>query len=129
MNRTQKDALLIKSKALPAAAAAAYTDSVELGLNGIENIQAQIIASAVSALVDAKVITYTFQDSADGITFANIAELASLVQTGASGAGAAAATRTVYFPPSVRKYVRGAAAVESGGGDNTAVSFTFQILA
>lgn len=128
MNRILKDIELIKTKAHAAAAASASTASIEVGPGMVETMQAQIVAPAVPALVDAKTIIFTFEDSADDSTFAAIPELATLTQLGAGGAGAAAATRTVYLPPSVRKYVRVTAAVLAAGGDNTAVSFTFQLL-
>lgn len=128
MNRILKDIELTKVKALPAAAASASSDAIELGLGIPEGIQAQLLAPAVPALVDAKTIIYTFEDSADGAAFAAIPELATLTQLGAGGVGAAAASRTVYLPPSVRKYVRVTAAVLAAGGDNTAASFTFQLL-
>lgn len=128
MNRILKDIELIKVKALPAAAASASSASIQVGPGLPESIQAQILAPAVPALVDAKTIIYTFEDSADDSSFAAIPELATLTQLGAGGVGAAAATRTVYLPPSVRKFVRVTAAVLTAGGDNTAASFTFQLL-
>ena len=118
--RSTIDANLAASKALPAAGAAASSASFNIGTSVPETFQAQILAPATTALVDTKTITYVFEDSADNTTFAAIAELASLVQTGAGGTGAAAATRTVYFPPSVRQYVRVTATVLAAGGDSTA---------
>ena len=122
--RSQKDASLISTKALPAAAATANGDSIDLGAAAsAEAIQFNLAVAAVPALVDAKTIIYTFQDSADNSSFAAIAELATVTSLGAGGVGAAAVNHNVYLPPSVRRYVRVSATVLAAGGDNTGVSF------
>lgn len=131
MSRKIKDALLQSTKALPAAGASASSDAFDLGVDPwptVEQIQAKITAPAVASLADTKTLTYTFEDSADGSSFAAISELNTLVQTGAGGAGDGAEERVVSLPPSVRRYVRATAAVEAAGGDNTGESFTFELL-
>jgi len=70
----------------------------------------------------------TLEDSADGITFANIAALASLEVIGAGGAGAATITRKVRLPSDVRQYIRAKVAVEAAGGNNTAKSLTMALV-
>lgn len=128
MNRILKDAELFKEKALPAAAGTASTDSIEVGTGVPETIQVRVAVEAVPSLVDAKKITTTIEHSNDNSSFAAIPELATLVQTGAGGAGAAAVERIVYLPPSVKKYIRATAVVESGGGDNTAKKVSIEII-
>ena len=129
--RNISDAALQKTKALPAAAASNNTDSIDLGqtIGGtIEALEVVLECPAVPDLVDAKTITYTLKDSADGSTFTAIAGLATVVQTGASSAGAAAAELRVRLPAATRRYIRAEAAVLTGGGDNTAKSYTLSVL-
>jgi hypothetical protein len=128
MNRILKDAELTKTKALPAAGASASTDSIEIGAGLPEEVQLQVSVEALPSLADTKKNTVTIEHSDDNSTFVAVPELATLVQTGASGTGAAAAVRTVYLPPSVKKYVRATAAVDASGGDNTAKKVTLELL-
>jgi hypothetical protein len=130
-NRTQADAVLTKRVNLPAANASAVTASIYLGRAGdpiLENAELKVSLPATPDLVDAKTVTVTLKDSADDITFAAIPELATLVVTGAGGAGAAAAERIVRLPSSTRPYVRADVAVLTGGGDNTDVELTLELL-
>lgn len=124
MNRILKDAELIVTTALPAAAANNNSVAIDLGYGVPENVQFELTVPATPSLVDAKTIIYTIQDSADNSSFAAIASLATVTSTGAASAGAAAVSHTVALPPSVRRYVRVNAAVLTAGGDNTAVSYT-----
>lgn len=132
MSRLITDALLTTVKALPAAAASASQTAIDLGCVtpdvSLENVELLLTVPAVPALVDAKTIIYTFEDSADNSSFAAIAELATVTSTGAASAGAAAVSRRVKLPASTRRYVRVTAAVLTAGGDNTAVSFTSKLL-
>lgn len=127
------DANLTKTKALPAAGASAATDAIDLGSTTLsvagDNLEVQIVLPSTPALADTKTITLTLQDSADGINFAAIPGLATLVVTGAGGAGAAAASRSLRLPSTTRQYIRLNAAVESAGGNNTGVSTTLRVLA
>jgi hypothetical protein len=131
--RRLQDASLIKTKALPAAAAANATDSIDLGSTTLgpvaDEIEVDISIEATPALVDDKTVTLTLKDSADNSSFAAIAGLATLVTTGAASAGAAATSRRVKLPPSTRRYLRLDAAVLTAGGDNTAKSYTLKVLA
>ena len=128
MNRILKDAELIKTKALPAANANANCDSIELGAGFPAGVQVQLTVPALPALADAKTVTYTFQQSDDNATWVAIPELATVVSTGAGGAGCAAVDHRVSLPPSVKKYLNVNAAVLLGGGDNTAKSFTLALV-
>lgn len=119
----------IKTKALPAAGASASTSSLQLNTGPhIEGFEIRVEIPALPSLADTKKATTTLEDSADNVTFAAIPELATIVQTGAGGAGAAAALREVRLPSSFRGYLRATVAVEAAGGDNTAKSLTLSIL-
>ena len=126
--RNIQDSALVVTKALPAAAATAYTDALDLGETSpavaVEKVEVLLTVPATPSLVDAKTIIYTFADSADNSSFTAIAELATVTSTGAASAGAAAVSQRVKLPPSVRRYVRVGATVLTAGGDNTAVSMT-----
>lgn len=126
------DVNLKKVKALPAAAAANYTTSIDLGQTTLgpaaDDIEVLVEIEATPALVDAKTITLTLKDSADDSTFTAIPTLATVVQTGASSAGAAANSVRFKLPPSTRRYLRLDAAVLTAGGDNTAKSYTLKVL-
>lgn len=129
--RNIADALLRKTKALPAAAAANYTDGIDLGQETggkLAHIDILLECAALPALVEAKTVTFTFKDSADGTTFAAIPELATKVVTGGAGNGAAAFEHRVRLPQSVRRHIRADAAVLTAGGDNTGVSYTLSVL-
>lgn len=129
--RNITDALLTKTTALPAAAATANGESIDLGQAGdasIESIEVQVAIPALANLADTKSATLTIQDSADDSTFAAVTGLSTLAVTGAGGAGAAASSRKVKLPSTVRRYIRASVAVDASGGDNTGDSFTLEVL-
>lgn len=121
-----RDRNLSVTKALPAAAAANNMDAIDLGVNepgqALGDIDCLLEVPALPALVADKTVTFVFQDSADNTTFAAIPELSNLVITGGVGNGAAAVTRRLRLPRSVRRYIRVTQTVLTAGGDNTAVS-------
>jgi hypothetical protein len=127
-----RDTNLVKTKALPAAAATNYSDSIDLAdkLPGIQHEakQIEVAIPALPSLADAKTYTATLQDSADDSTFVDVAPLASIILTGASGAGAAAKTQLFPLPKDLRRYIRVKSVVQSAGGDNTAKSVTLSIV-
>lgn len=133
MSRKIRDELLKVTKALPAAAANADSDSIDLEqasafpLN--EGIDVELAIPATPDLVEAKTVIFTFKDSADDTTFAAIPELATLTVTGAAAAaGGPAATRVIRLPSSARRYINVNASVLADGGDNTGVSYTLSLL-
>ncbi len=131
MERSLKDKLLRVTQALPAAAASNATAAIALGAKPyptIETIQARLTVEDLPALVDEKEAVFTFEDSADGSSFAAIPELAPLTLEGVSTDGADGAVRNVYLPPSVRGHLRVSAAVETGGGNNTGASYTLELI-
>ena len=127
-----RDTNLKVSKALPAAGATAYTDAIDLGDSApglkMEDWELEVAVEATPSLADAKTVTCTLQDSADGVNFTAIASLATVVTTGAGGAGAAAVNRKAPFPKDVRRYVRLKVDVLAAGGDNTAKSATLSAI-
>lgn len=132
MPRAIRDELLKVTTALPAAAANADSDSIDLEQASAfpvnEGVDVEIVLPATPDLTDGDTITITLQDSADDNTFASIEELATLVVTGAGGTGGPAATRVVRLPSSTKRYINANAAVLTGGGDNTDVSYTLSLL-
>jgi hypothetical protein len=120
------------TKALPAAAANNTSASIDLGVTSpglvVSVFDVKVSVPALPALVEAKTVTIKFQDSANGTDFTDIAELASFVITGGTGNGAAATSRTVKLPPTVRRYIAINQAVLTAGGDNTGVSTTLELL-
>ena len=132
MNRNFKDINAKAAVALPAAGAANFTASIDLGttLPGpmVDYFDVLVELPATPSLVDAKTITLTLKDSADGVTFTAIPSLAPIVSTGAGGAGAAAISQTYKLPPTVRRYIRLDQAVLAAGGDNTAVSGSVSLV-
>lgn len=130
--RNIQDALLFVTKALPAANAANYTNSLDLGqVNGgeIENINLVVKVEATTTLVEAKTITLTLKDSANNETFAAITGVAALTVTGKTTTGGSEAFELrLRLPPDTKRYIRLDAAVENGGGDNTGTNYSLAIL-
>ena len=125
-----KDANLIKTLALPAAGASASTEALDLLQGPVQEAhhEVELQLPALPALANAKSVTATLQDSADGVTFAAIAALATLVVTGGGGIGSAAATRKVRLPSDTRQYLRASVAVEAAGGDSTAQKLSLALV-
>lgn len=116
-----RDADLVKSIALPNAAATVVTAGVDVGAGNatIDPVGSEAEVNLVTTLatgVDTKIITCKLQDSADNVTFADIAGLGTRTITAASSAYAAS-TFKFRLPPHTRRYVRGSATGESGGGN------------
>lgn len=72
-------------------------------------------------------VDFTVQDSADGVTYADAVGYGTLRVTGTAG-GPAAWKRRLAIHPGTRPFVRLKAAVDAAGGNNTALSYTFQLL-
>jgi len=128
------DQLSKKATALPAAAGSANSASLDLGAapGPVPALQVEVQVEAGTALVSTKKITLTLQHSSDdGSTdaFADVPGTGTFVVTGKVGNGNAAYNQRLYLPKDVKRYIRLTAAVESGGGDNTAKKFTLQLAA
>jgi hypothetical protein len=125
------DANLSKTTALPAANASNISASIPLnsGTAGrIPAVELHIALPATPSLVDAKNITLTVKDSADGVTFNAVADIPVITVTGAGGVGAAAVDRRFKLPIGIRNYIALAQAVDNAGGDSTAISSTFELV-
>lgn len=127
-----KDQNVMVEKLHPAAAATANSDAIDLGSTTpgplTEKIQVRIYSEALPSLADGKTATVTLEDSADGSSFTAVPSVATFVQTGAGGAGAAALERTIHLPPNIRRYIRASSTIQSAGGDNTAKKFGIDAL-
>jgi hypothetical protein len=129
-----RDALLKFSKTLPNGAANVVGATVDLALSAFGDFLAQ-----AEFLLSVPALTTTQQPDAKTLTFDVIhsdnADLSApvtlypgvLVQTGAAGAGAAAATFTFRVPLDVKRYL-GIKATGSATGDSSAASFTLEVL-
>ena len=122
-NRNQQDFNYVSTVTLLQAGANTANFDLEQVVGGdIEDVVFELAAPALltAQLADSKVITYTLQDSADGVTFAAVDPLITTTQTGAGGAGAAAKTVRFRLPAGTRRYVRIAQTVTSSAGTLTA---------
>lgn len=127
------DALLKKTKALPTGASAVTSDSIDLQHTGLGSNVADyeflVEAPAVTTgmLGDAATIKYDLMtsDSSD-MSSPTTAIKEVIVQTGAGGAGAAAATQRVRLPTDCKRYVA-IKATKSATGDASSVSVTLSM--
>lgn len=106
-NRNQQDYNYVSTVAIAQAGANSATFDLEQVVGGdVSNIVLELAAPAAALITDAKVVTYTLKDSADGSTFAVLDPSIATTQTAAGGAGIAAKTIRVKLPPICRRYVR-----------------------
>lgn len=131
-----RDASHVVTKALPNGAADIYTDGIDLG----GSAQAQFAgghacellieapALATADLGDAATMKYEVQHDTDS-AFGTAKSLYGVVltQTGAGGAGAAAASKRVALPTDVKRYVR-VKATNSAAGDASDKSVTVSLV-
>lgn len=120
-NRNQQDQNYVSTVTLLAAGANTAAFDLEQVVGGdIEDVVFGLDAPALltAQLTDGKIVTYTLQDSADGVTFAAVDPLITTTQTGAGGAAA----KTVRFrlPAGTRRYVRIAQTATATPGTLTA---------
>lgn len=130
------DAQLSKSTALPTGASS-VTQASGLDINQTTNgdflvptCELLISAPAVTTgmLADAATIKYDVVTSANSdLSSPTIIAATVLTQTGAGGAGAAAASVRFALPSDVKRYV-GVKATKSGAGDASSVSVTAQFV-
>lgn len=129
------DALLRQTKALPNGAASATTDGFDLelttrgSLTGMKpELYIEAPALTTAEQPDGKTTIYSVEH-ADDAAFSGVAVLYSavLTQTGAGGAGSAAATRRLPLPTDVKRYVR-VKATGSTTGNNSTKSMTTSLL-
>ena len=128
------DGDLTRTRALPSGASAVTTAALDLGEgpNGAFTADCELVISApavtTAMLADAATIRYDIvtSDTTDLTTSPVVIAQSVLLQTGAGGAGAAAAERRYRFPTDVRRYV-GVRATKSATGDASTVSMTIAL--
>ena len=91
----------------------------------VERVILDLKIPATPALASAGTLTATIQDSSDDATFTAIASLNTTVSTAAGGGGPAVETQYA-LPIGTRRYVR-VRIVQTGTGDNSAVSAILQL--
>jgi len=130
-----KDALLKVTKALPAAAASASTDGIDLGAQSgkqdfVAPVEFEVAVPATPSLVEAKTIIVDIQTDNDAAfgSAKTIIDNIITVTGQAAAAGGLAASERFRVPTNVERYLRATATVLTGGGDNTGVSFTLEAL-
>jgi len=135
MSHAVADKDLTVTKALPAAAATAYTAAIDLGAVGsrddfLANMEFEISIPATPSLVEAKTIIVDIQTDNDVAWGSALTIISNIITvTGAAeAAGGAAASARFRVPSDVERYIRAGATVLTAGGDNTAVSFTLKPL-
>lgn len=129
-----RDANLKQSQALPNGAASTATAGFDLGHGAsgdfLANTELLIAAPALTTteLADTQTITYSVEHD-DAASFSTVATLMSsvIVQTGAGGAGAPAATSQVRLPVDVKRYVR-VKATKTGTSNASTASMTAEML-
>jgi hypothetical protein len=110
-----KDAQLTKTKALPNGAATTNSDPIDLGATSRSDFVAdhEVLISApaltTTELADTQTIKYTLEHDSDSAfggaaTVPGFADV--ITQTGAGGAGAAAATHRGKLPTNVKRFIR-----------------------
>lgn len=128
--RNRIDAELEVSKAFPAAAANNTCDAIDLEQVGgeLENVVVELDIPALTALVATKTATFTLQHGAAADSLADTDPAITHVVTGAEGNGHAAEKVQFRLPPSCKRFIAVKCAVLTGGGDNTAKSYTVRVL-
>jgi hypothetical protein len=129
------DASVKKTKALPATGTTAVaTDGIDLGVGakGIAPGNVEVLLSApalvVGELADAATVAYTLYHSDAADFDPEVSLYGTLItQTGADGAGAAAATKRVRLPSDCKRYIR-AKGDPSASTDKSAKSFSIELL-
>lgn len=130
----RQDAELIQTKAMPTGASAVSTDGFDLGhtTDGhvVQPFEIKIDAPALTTgmLGDAATVKYDVEcDTDSAFGSARVIAKEVLTQTGAGGAGAAAATKYFRVPTDCERYVR-VKATKSASGDASSVSMTAALV-
>ena len=127
-----KDALLTRTKALPAAAASALTDVIDFGsvqpFGGVQTpLKITIAVPALPSLADTKNANFELVDCAtEGGTYVAVETTGTMKVTGVSSSGSSAKTWELYVPPCIRRYAKVKCTVDASGGSNIAKEFTVE---
>ncbi len=127
---SRQDLNLSINRTLPAQNSNNNSSSIDLGTATQtqvgSNTEVQVYVPA-TACATGQTITVTIQDSANDSSFAQVAQLETLVLTGVSNA-TSETTRTWRLPSTVRRYIRINVACSATTGDLTANTATFKLL-
>jgi len=132
MPRALTDAELKVTGTLPNAANTANSGVLDLGATtpwpATEKLAIKVAISTATG-ANNKNINIRLMDSADNVTFANVAVMANpiLRSADANGAGHSANSITIQAPM-VRRYVQATALGEANGGDSSDGTFTAELL-
>lgn len=132
-----RDADLVKTKALPAAASTSVvTDGIDIGPNAsfravrdVDRMEMSLEVPALSAVIlpDTKTCTLTIESDTDP-NFGSPTTLGTLVLTGAGGAGAPNGGELRVTPTRTgEQYVRGKVAFGANTTDGSALKATFAL--
>jgi hypothetical protein len=125
--RNIKDAALVISKALPAAAADNTSDPFRIGSGiSLENVELEVSIPALANLVDGKTITLELVTGATSSPATVLQQL--YVATGKTGNGFDAVVKRFRLPSTCLDYIAVKQTVLTGGGDNAASSITYSLL-
>lgn len=131
-HRLLRDGAFLKTANLPASGASNQTPGTfDLGIGPWHPEQPifEISIPAMAANTDpTKSVTITLQDSADGLSFANLKAAEIITISGVAITGSPASTQLVGLPPGARQYVQFVQAVTSGAADLTASGISYQML-
>jgi hypothetical protein len=131
-----RDASLLRTTALPTAAASPATSaSIDLKKTAQEHFLAEceieIVAPALSTTqlpdTDTAIYDVLMSDSAN-LGTPTVLFPAVITQTGAAGAGAAAATKRVRLPSDVKRYIGLLCTTSDASADASGVSMTLDVL-
>lgn len=127
-SRRLKDAAFITTAVLAQAGVNSTGFDLEQVQGGlVEGILLEVAVPAVAGITDAKVLTFTLQDSADNSSWAAVDPGVSTSITAAGGLGTGAKTVEFPLPPNTRRYVRVAQTATATAGTFTG-SFTASLL-
>jgi hypothetical protein len=128
-----RDALVSPAAfALPSSAGSTQSASIDTGnVDGefLAKVELLITAPAltVTQLPNSATVTYSIEHSADNSSWSTL-QASVLVQTGAGGAGAAAATARYRPPTNVKRYIRLKATTATSPGDCSGVNGQLDML-
>jgi hypothetical protein len=136
LSHALQDAALTQTKALPNGAASTSTTGIDLesvlSPAGAKLAPCEVLLGApalgTTPMPDAKTMKYKIEHDDDS-GFGSVATLQAdlVIQTGAGGAGCAAAVGRMRLPSNTKRYIR-ATATGSTTGDASASSMTLQLV-
>ncbi len=120
-NRLVQDGSTTVTVALPAGATTGSTSGIDLRQSVPYPVTTEVIAyittTASSGSANSKNLNVVFQDSADGVTYANVATFANpVLRVTDSSTITPAGSSSVVLPSSIRQYVRLSITGETNGG-------------